>query len=156
MIELENYRTKYYYKRTDILTNVFTVCELEGKDGVIIARGISICSVLDQHIKKKCRTIALGRAIKAIHRKSSFDEIIPERHDEWVVERIMVLDEGKTSAVTKEALDNNLQLIEVKKNEKVGLKVTIPKTYPIKITEKYFKFKCEYLPETRYVDIIAQ
>jgi hypothetical protein len=155
MIELGNYRAKYYYKRTDILTNVFTVCELEGKDGIIIGRGISICSVLDQHIKKKCRTIALGRAIKAIHRKCSFDEIIPERHDEWVVERIMVLNEPKTLAVTKEALDNNLQLIEVKKNEKSGIKVMVPKTYPIQIAAKYFKFKCEYLPESRYVDIIV-
>jgi hypothetical protein len=146
MIDLGDIRIKFSYKRTEILNNVFTVCELEDSDRNLVARGISICSILDQHIKKKSRCIALGRAIKAFENQKNSCEIIPNRFNDPLYEKIMVLDPQKISFATQEALDNGFIMCEVKKNEKVGVKVIIPRSYPIQVASQYFQYKCEYMP----------
>lgn len=62
---------KYYYIRDNIKSDpdglgrpVITVCLI--KDNGIVARGIAICSNLDQPCKKTGRTIAKTRAIFAL------------------------------------------------------------------------------------------
>ena len=67
----------YYYFRTDLKTNkspIVTVCLLENDSGER-ARGIAICSDLDHPIKSKGRTIAKGRAIKALIHKSNCEDV---------------------------------------------------------------------------------
>ncbi len=60
----------YYegFKRTT------TVCLLL-KDRSVIARGVAICSPLDQFVKRIGRTKALGMAAAAIHRKENSRQI---------------------------------------------------------------------------------
>ena len=70
---------RYNYKGTDILKNILTECVLYDDEGVAVARGISICAVLDHHNKKKARSIALGRAKKAYKTKESSAVIQPVR-----------------------------------------------------------------------------
>ena len=64
-------QVKYYYIRDNIKSDpdglgrpIITVCLIEDHD--IIARGLAICSDLDQPCKKVGRAIALGRACYAL------------------------------------------------------------------------------------------
>jgi len=59
----------YYYFRDENKAPRLTVCLL--KDGKYIARGVAICSERDPVNKAKGRTIAKGRAVKALKRKKS-------------------------------------------------------------------------------------
>jgi len=57
-------RTKIYYKRDDQNRPLVTVCLLQANGD--IARGIAICSVLDNPCKKTGRKIAKDRATHAM------------------------------------------------------------------------------------------
>jgi len=65
--ELANHleKVQYYYHTANGLKNVFTACLLIGKDGSLLARGISICSITDNFRKNEGRSRAHGRAMKA-------------------------------------------------------------------------------------------
>lgn len=74
-VELLNGRiAKYYYEGTT------TVCLLI-EDGKVVTRGVSVCSPLDQFVKKIGRAKALGRAIQALVRGGDVGEMIPFRFD---------------------------------------------------------------------------
>ena len=49
-----------------------TVCLLRQPDGLVVARGVAICSPTDQFVKKTGRNKALGQAMLAfVHRKDA-------------------------------------------------------------------------------------
>jgi hypothetical protein len=153
-MDVSNLRIRYSYKKTDILNNAFTVCEIEDADRKLIARGISICSILDNHIRKKSRNIAFGRAMKALISGENSYEIIPDRNVEFWIEKIIISDSEKLERAAQEAIQNNLLFCPAKKNDKSGIKIDVPKSYPIKVAAKYFQFKSEYMPD--HIDIYSE
>ena len=71
---------KYYYIRDEVKTSenglgrpIITVCLI--RIGNAMARGIAVCSDLDQPCKKKGRTIARTRAIYALSKEAHGCEI---------------------------------------------------------------------------------
>lgn len=55
---------------------IFTICNIRNRESKeLLARGIAICSVLDNFVKKTAKHISLGRAMKALVRKKN-DEMI--------------------------------------------------------------------------------
>lgn len=70
---MQEYR---YYLRDNESKPVITVVLL--KDGDSVARGIAICSKLDNPCKKAGYNRAKGRAVKAMQRKESCEPIIRE------------------------------------------------------------------------------
>jgi hypothetical protein len=87
----------YYYVRTHTEHGNLpraTVCLLV-QDGKVLARGISICSVLDQFVKVKGRGLAKSRALKALAQKTGGGEILPERFvKEHVYRRLFVWEQA--------------------------------------------------------------
>jgi len=116
-------KIKFYYSDKDpIVGNVFTVCLLLSKEGKILSRGVSICSVMDMHNKKDARDRSFGRALKAVLSSKSADEINPDRF-------------------TITIGDVSLETILVRKNG-----VRIPLNYPLKEAVKLFIYKSEFNP----------
>ncbi len=68
---------KFYYNKENIsgiIRNVSTVCLLL-KEGEVVARGISICSMREQHNKQDGRSRAFGRARRALVKKENGEPI---------------------------------------------------------------------------------
>lgn len=63
-------KIKFYEFETSVGT-IITVCLLIGDRMSVIARGVSICSILDNYRKKEGKNRSLGRAMKAIHNAES-------------------------------------------------------------------------------------
>jgi hypothetical protein len=116
-------KIKFYYSDKDpVVGNVFTVCLLLSKEGKILSRGVSICSVMDMHNKKDARDRSFGRALKAVLSSKSADEINPDRF-------------------TITIGDVSLETVLVRKNG-----VRIPLNYPLKESVKFFTYKSEFNP----------
>jgi len=127
-------KVKFYYNDKDpIVGNVFTVCLLLSKEGKILSRGVSICSVMDMHNKKDARDRSFGRALKAVLSTRSTEEINPDRF-------------------TITIGDVSLETVLVRKNG-----VRIPLNYPLKEAVKFFKYKSEFnpTPTEKEVNILA-
>jgi hypothetical protein len=127
-------KIKFYYNDKDpIVGNVFTVCLLLSKEGKILSRGVSICSVMDMHNKQDARDRSFGRALKAVISKGAADQINPNRF-------------------TIKIGDISLESVLMRKN---GVK--IPLNYPLIETVKYFKYKSEFnpTPTEKEVSILA-
>jgi hypothetical protein len=68
---------KFYYNKENIsgvTRNISTVCLLL-KNKEVVARGISICSTREQHIKKDGRSRAFGRARRALVKEENGEPI---------------------------------------------------------------------------------
>jgi len=63
----------YYYEY-----GVITVCLLI-RDKQVLARGVAVCSPLDQFVKKVGRAKALGMALRALLRSESSEHISPRQ-----------------------------------------------------------------------------
>lgn len=63
-----------YYLRDNLKRPIITVCLLENENGMF-ARGIALCSNKDQPCKRIGRTIAKGRAVKALLTKTTSGRI---------------------------------------------------------------------------------
>lgn len=68
-------RTRYYYIRDREKKPRVTICLLETKEGVV-AKGVSICSILDNPSKRVGRDIAFGRATQAVMKGNSLKDRI--------------------------------------------------------------------------------
>ena len=66
-------KEKYYYIRDSLKRPVVTVCLLQ--DNGNIAKGVSICSLMDQPVKKEGRRWARGRALRALGTQSTSGEV---------------------------------------------------------------------------------
>ena len=127
-------KIKFYYSDKDpIVGNIFTVCLLLSKEGKILSRGVSICSVMDMHNKQDARDRSFGRALKAVISKGTADEINPNRF-------------------TITIGDISLETVLARKN---GVK--IPLNYPLLESIKSFKYKSEFnpTPTKKEVDILT-
>jgi hypothetical protein len=68
----------YYVSPEDCVARTTTVCLLI-KEKEVMARGVAVCSPLDNFEKRIGRAKALGRAIQAIVRKETSGEICSQR-----------------------------------------------------------------------------
>jgi len=80
-------KVQFYYHTANGLKNVFTACLLIDKDGSLIARGISICSITDNFRKNEGRSRAYGRALKAWFRQQTDCPIMENRWHVQIINR---------------------------------------------------------------------
>ena len=138
-------RINYYRHKTDLVGNVYTACLLITEENELLARGVSICSLLDQYDKSKGKKIAFSRAVKAVFGEKNSEEIKPEARDEYYITRKRKV----CSKLTKsdiDIIDDQSIAWEYTKDDKY-LIYKLSCSYPTFETIKNFKFKSELRPE---------
>lgn len=141
-------QVKFYYDRTPIIDNAFTACLLLDKSNNILARGISICSILDKHNKKEARNKACGRAIKALVNKENTLPINPTR-EEWDHTCIEQTFKGDPAEFAREYEKYCLQVSAGQNcgDGSVEYRYLVPYSHPILHTSMFFEWKSEFQPE---------
>jgi hypothetical protein len=139
-IDTGNLFPKYYYETDDLIGNIYTACILvDKKDCSIVSRGIAVRSLLDMHKKSVARDIAHGRAIKALSKQDSSDEINVDRQR---LPQFVLFKMREEMTEAELARINEIFFIpEGSKN------IYVPRFYPLEETAKQFKFKSEFRPE---------
>ena len=150
-------KISFYWEDTPIINNAFTACLfIKSEKNRIEARGVSICSLRDSFSKKKGKSKAFGRAMKAlVKRENDYKINAFGREDEFIKRTIKIKNEDsdkeflKTKA--KELIDINpaMELIITEINNKHMLKkysFELPINYPMEVTNKSFRFKSQYRP----------
>lgn len=145
---LEVSRVKYYYYKTSVVSNTFTACLLIGNDGKILSRGVSICSLLDTHNKKKARSISCGRAIAALKRMRSDEEIYSdERFPDLYISRSLKIEDG-TLDYFMGYMSSYVSKFTHRYNDGKGrILYYLPYNHNLVETRKFFKYKSEYVPD---------
>lgn len=137
---------KYYNKKTE-LSNIYDVCILIDKNNKILSRGISICSLMDQYVRKTGKNKSLGRAIKALENKVNSFEINPIRFkDDEYVRRSFKSKTKEQDEKVKNKLKGIPTFRKELSNDVIEYSCKISLAYPLLETVKEFKFKSEILP----------
>ena len=153
-------KAKFFYYKTPLFNNVFTVCTFFGNDNKILSRGISICSLLDSFVKKEGRRRSYSRAMKALYSEENNFLINGEPEYNGIVNR-----QYKTKSLTDVIHFEEIlfplyhQYIDFYKHivDDTGrtrkIIYQIDKNYPIIETSKFFNYKSEYKPtETLFMN----
>jgi len=153
---------------TEVLQNAFTVCIMIARDKdtnepYVLARGVSICSVSDNHVIKEGKNRAYGRAAKAAITKQSSGPINAEM-DRWDLGTVLRQYKAKTQekveffeTYIKPELDNlGVPIRRIKQKRRGGVEIDqflfdIPKTYPVELASQYFDYKSEYMPDGQHL-----
>lgn len=141
------FNVKYYYMNLPLIGNIFTVCALLSEDNKILARGISIRSVLDAHNKKVARRTSRNRALSAFFTKKNSEPICYDETERGL--------DGIKRSFKFKTKEEQEKLITDSHN--IGLNAIIstdnkmwfylPYTYPMNITKNYFNWKSEFNPK---------
>lgn len=147
-------RIKYYVVSSPIINNVFTTCVfINDKKGVIEARGVSICSMLDTFNKNKGRNKSFGRAMKALTRKENNWKINANKRNDETVERTFKIKSDEDFEIFKLTVLEELYTIDPKLKISIldtntqKFKFAIPSNYPIKIANKHYRYKSQFRPQ---------
>ena len=142
---------RYYYKNCSIIGNIYTVCVLISKDKKILARGISIRSIGDSHVKESGRRLSKSRAIQAFYQKSDSLKIganaISKRDFIFATNSFKLKNETIESELTEKVENLGLDYQIKNLGNFKRLDVHIPYSITADITQREFKFKSCYLPE---------
>lgn len=150
-------KISFYWESTPIINNAFTACLfINSEKNRIEARGISICSLRDTFNRKKGKSRAYGRAMKALTRKVNDYKINPIGREDEFVKRSMkikneVSDKEFLDIKAKELMriDPNMELTITEINSKNLIKkytFDLPVNYPILIANQSLRFKSHYRP----------
>ena len=145
---------KFYYRKTIFTPNAFTACLFLDNSNRIIARGISICSLLDIFEKKKGKIISFGRAFSAIVNEKSSREIYFDAYYRYWDEYITItqtfklaedLEKFKTIFI-KDCIDIPGFFDGNIITNGLVLRYDLPYSWNVYYTSRFFKYKSEYKP----------
>ena len=150
-------KISFYWETTPIINNAFTACLfINSEKNRIEARGVSICSLRDTFNRKKGKSRAYGRAMKALTRKVNDYKINPiGREDEFVRRTVKIKNEDSdkefldVKAKELMKINPNMELMITEINSKKLMKkysFEIPINYPILIANQSLRFKSQYRP----------
>jgi hypothetical protein len=145
-------RDVYYYEKSPCVGNSVTVCLfLDEKSNLLIARGISICSIYDQFSKDEGRRKSYKRARNALGKKCTSLEIKKMNNfddfDDYVLRRKRVKNIDEERAFVDEIREfKNIDFKVIQNGEKKYVQYELPYLHPIEITLKQFKYKSYYRP----------
>lgn len=139
---------KFYYEGSPITDNVFTACLLFGENNDLLARGVSICSLMDKHTKKKARNKAFGRAMKAMKNKNNFYPIQADR-EEWDRACIQLTYHGDSQKFDDEIRAYAVEVGPITENGDgtITCNYLVAYAHPVLHTNMYFEWKSEFQPE---------
>ena len=148
-------RVKYYYHKTPLANNIFTACLLiTGK--VVLARGLSICSLLDVFSKVQGRGKSLKMALKAAEHEKTSEEIVfsPYRWiDEYVTRTFRIKTEANRTffnTVMEPRIRSVIKTIKTEVKDslpKIKMSYQIHRGYPILETLETFSHRSTFQPK---------
>ena len=138
-------KVKFLRYKSNVLGNLFTTCMFYDVSGIMLARGVSICSLSEPFNINKGKTYSCGRAGKALKEEENIcplrDIIEPKK-----IKRRFIVKCNKDR-------DDFLKLIPymykhwpVKRGNKDGFEFTINTFYPLEIARAIISYKGEYKP----------
>jgi len=146
-------KAKFFYYKTPLFNNVFTVCTFFGNDNEILSRGISICSLLDSFEKKEGRRRSYSRAMKALYSEENnfpingdplYNGTVTRQYKTKNKDDVIHFEEVLFPSY-QQHIDSYKHIInDLGKVRKIIYK--IDKNYPIIETSKFFNYKSEYKP----------
>lgn len=149
-------KISFYWESTPIINNAFTACLfINSEKNRIEARGVSICSLRDTFSRKKGKSRAFGRAMKALTRKVNDYKINPAGREEEFVQRTVKIrnedsDKEFLDIKAKELMkiDPNMELLITEGGKTILKKYSfsLPINYPILIANQTLRFKSQYRP----------
>ena len=150
-------KISFYWESTPIINNAFTACLfINSEKNRIEARGVSICSLRDTFNRKKGKSRAYGRAMKALTRKENGYKINPIGREDEFIRRSMKIknkdsDKEFLEVKAKELMkiNPNMELMITEINSKNLMKkyaFELPVNYPILIANQSLRFKSHYRP----------
>lgn len=149
---LNNVSEKYYYKKSLILPHIYTVCLLiNNETNIVEARGVAICSVLDQPKKEIARKKSRDRAIRAYMTKTTDEKIYPDlRKGAAIFKDIRSNDKNEIANISEDFL-KMMDLCNLENSDCIieyddFVRFVIPVCMPICITSLDFSYKSEYSP----------
>jgi hypothetical protein len=141
---------KFYYRNCSIVGNIFTACLFFSKDKKLLARGVSICSVLDSHRKDFAREKSKSRAMNALFSKSNnfkISDLLEDTRLFTYTQKIFKIKNEEKQIEYEKILTNLGFSYEFKTVEGVTrLFVLVPILYPIEVSRTNFIYKSEYNP----------
>jgi hypothetical protein len=153
MIFQEVKKVKFYYYKTPIVNNIFTVCTFFGNNKEILSRGIAICSLLDNFEKSKGRKISYSRAMKALYNEADLFPIYTESNWHKSITRKLKLKTDKDRENFECVIIPILKKYAIKYKKFTNDKEKVDKIvywfnkdYPMIIANKFFNFKSEFKP----------
>jgi len=160
---------RFYTHTTPVVNNIFTACILMDENKKLLARGVSICSVLDTYRKKAGKNKAMGRAIRALRIGQSDSPInlinvktrnakkkkAPRWYGEMVGKSFKIKTKADQQYFRKEIIPILAEVettyryvnIDVGGEPKKKAIFSLPRVYPLMETAKFFKYKCMYKPK---------
>jgi hypothetical protein len=145
-------RDVYYYEKSPCVGNSVTVCLfLEKESNLLVARGISICSIYDQFNKKEGRKRAYKRARNALGKRCTSLEIKKIKdyteYDYFDLRRKKV----KTIKEERDFVDKlrefkNIDFKVITNGSKKYVQYDLPYLHPMEIALKQFIWKSYYRP----------
>lgn len=157
-------KVKYYYDKMPFIGNLYTVCLLL-KNNEIIARGISICSLLDCFDKQEGRSRSFKRAIRALCTKESSMpiQLSDDRWDKQFIPRKITNpnpDEFKDLLSTLYGASvgpypDPKTYLQPTKDGKQIKKITyyVPRDFPLYMAKSFFEFKSSYSPYPTRIEL---
>lgn len=155
-------KIKFYYHKTPLVNNIFTACLfIDSKKKQIVSRGVAVCSLKDTHNKAKGRNKSFGRAIKAINKQKNSNKIKSKARENEFVNRSFKCRNEQEIKKFQENL--SLELANIDPTTTVSIltdkytkyEFKFPVNYPIRLTNKYFKYKSSYKPKPITTEEIA-
>lgn len=148
----------FYYEDSPLAKNIHTTCLfINTKEKKIVARGVSICSLLDTFSRKKGKNKSIGRALKALIHKNNFFEINTSGREQEIVTKTITIKDEKDHEQFLNKLISEISLLNkpvtifepFSSHEKYikKYKFNIPANYPIEKTGRSFRYKSEFSPE---------
>lgn len=143
---------KYYYRNCPIVGNIFTVCIFLSEDKKILARGVSICSLMDTHLKQYAREKSKSRAMAAFFKKENSLKIATEWEDKKalfteVIKSFKIKNEEEANELLKKVGQLQLDYTIKDLDGYQRMDVFIPYLYPIQFTGKNFEYKSMFKPK---------
>ena len=145
-------KVKFYYHKTSLVNNIFTVCTFYGSNNEMLSRGVSICSLLDTFEKKEGRRRSYSRAMRALHSEGNSYPINKRLSYYYIIRKLKIksdsdLDKFETM-IKPELIKYKCPIITIKNinGEIEKFIYKIPKNYPIFEASKFFTYKSEFKP----------
>jgi len=140
------FKIKFHEFKSPLLNTVlFISCTFINKNGIRLARGISLCSLMDTFNRRKGKDIAFKRAKDALINEKDSLEIEPRNINKFV-KRIVKFNEKTCGFEVMQHLLDNCRVIDRSSEEKIIYSMDV--LYPLVISKWCgLEYKSEFQPE---------
>jgi len=145
LLDEQVFKIQFKEIRAKILGTLFMVCEFLDENGEILARGISIRSLLDGFNRKTGKNKAFGRAVKALKNEENAD---PIRNNDLIPDAAMRRFQTCKNGADISSFEEITKVTKSYKRTDEGFHYVINPFLPLMLVKaKSIQFKSEYCPD---------